>query len=157
MSDPAVATCLWFDSDAEAAARFYAGLFPGARAEVLNRQMNPDGSLGGAFIVELDLLGQRFILMNGGPQYRLTPAASVQVFVDTQDEVDSLWTALLDGGAESRCGWLTDRWGLSWQIIPRALPRLLSLPDRAAAGRVMQAMMSMIKLDIAGLEAAARG
>lgn len=153
-----VTTCLWFDHDAEAAAAFYAGLLPGGSSRVLNRQMNPDGSQGGAFLVELVLGGQTYVLMNGGPSFAPTPAASIQITVDTQAEVDRLWEALLEGGGtESRCGWLADRWGLSWQIIPRALPRLLSLPDRAAAGRAMQAMMGMVKLDIAALEAAAAG
>jgi predicted 3-demethylubiquinone-9 3-methyltransferase (glyoxalase superfamily) len=156
--EPAVATCLWYDHDAEAAAAFYATLLPGATTKVLNRQINPDGSPGGAFIVELVMGGQTYVLMNGGPTYALNPAVSIQVYVDTQAEIDRLWSALLDGGGvESRCGWLADRWGLSWQIIPRALPRLLSLPDRAAAGRAMQAMMGMVKLDIAALEAAASG
>lgn len=154
---PTVATCLWFATDPEPAARFYATLLPGGSARVLNRQVMPDGSEGGAFRVEVTLQGQRFVLMNGGPAHTLTPAASIQVHVETQDEVDALWAALLDGGSETRCGWLTDRWGVSWQIIPRALPRLLSLPDRAAAGRVLQAMMGMVKLDIAALEAAAAG
>jgi predicted 3-demethylubiquinone-9 3-methyltransferase (glyoxalase superfamily) len=154
---PSVATCLWFDTGAEAAGQFYAGLFPGATSRVLNRQMLPDNSPGAAFIVELVLQGQTFILMNGGPRYPQTPAVSIQVHVDTQDEVDRLWSALLDGGTESRCGWLSDRWGVSWQIIPRALPRLLALPDRAAAARALQAMMGMVKLDIAALEAAAAG
>jgi predicted 3-demethylubiquinone-9 3-methyltransferase (glyoxalase superfamily) len=110
---------------------------------------------GDAFIVEFTLMGQRFQAMNGGAQYRLTPAVSVSVLLDSQDEIDRLWAALLrDGGAANRCGWLTDRWGLSWQIVPRALPRLLATD---AAGPVLQAMMGMVKLDIAALEAAAAG
>ncbi|MCR8723420.1 VOC family protein [Frigidibacter sp. ROC022] len=152
---PSVATCLWFQTDPEPAAEFYAGLLPGSSWSVPNREMLPDGSLGAAFMAEVVLQGQRLILMNGGPQFKLTPAASIQVHVETQAEIDRLWSALLEGGSENRCGWLTDRWGVSWQIIPRALPRLLALPDRAAAGRAMQAMMGMVKLDIAALEAAA--
>ncbi len=106
-------------------------------------------------MVAFTLMGQQYLAMNGGPHYRLTPAVSISVHVDTQDEVDRLWTALLaEGGVESRCGWLTDRFGLSWQIIPRALPRLL---QTKAAPRVLQAMMAMVKLDIAALEAAAAG
>ena len=100
-------------------------------------------------------MGQYFVAMNGGPHYTLTPAASIFALVDTQAEVDRLWTALLaDGGQESRCGWLTDRFGLSWQIIPRALTRLM---QSDTSGRVIQAMMGMVKLDIAALEAAAKG
>lgn len=156
MAAPSVATCLWFESGAEEAARLYAGLLPGGSWQVLNRHMQPDGSEGGAFIVECVLGGQVFILMNAGAMYPQTPAASIQVHLDSQEEVDALWAGLLaDGGRENRCGWLQDRWGVSWQVIPRALARLLASPDRAAAGRVMAAMMGMVKLDVAGLEAAA--
>jgi predicted 3-demethylubiquinone-9 3-methyltransferase (glyoxalase superfamily) len=150
---PDICTALWFDSDAEAAARYYCTLFPDARIVAVHRQMG--AAQGDAFIVEFTLMGQRFQAMNGGAQYRLTPAVSVSVLLDSQDEIDRLWAALLrDGGAANRCGWLTDRWGLSWQIVPRALPRLLATD---AAGPVLQAMMGMVKLDIAALEAAAAG
>ena len=154
MPQPAVTTCLWFDSDAEAAAQFYVSLFPGARIVHIHRQIGADEPLGPAFLVEFELQGQRYAAMNGGPHYRLSPAVSIQVFVETQGEVDRLWEALLDGGTESRCGWITDRYGLSWQIIPNALPRLIAGGgDRAA--RVLQAMSGMVKLDIAALETAA--
>ena len=153
MTEPSITTALWYESGAEAAARHYCSLFAGASIDHIHPQQgDPEGR---AFLVEFTLQGQRFQAMNGGPHYRLTPAASISVLVDTQAEVDRLWQALLtDGGVESRCGWLTDRWGLSWQIVPRALPRLLQ-GDRS--GRVMQAMMGMVKLDIAALEAAAEG
>jgi predicted 3-demethylubiquinone-9 3-methyltransferase (glyoxalase superfamily) len=155
LADPSVATCLWFDGDVEEAAQFYASLIPGGTWKVLNRHMNPDGSQGNPFVAEVVLAGHSYILLNGGPHFKLSPAASIMVHVDTQDEVDRLWSALLDGGGEeSRCGWLADRFGVSWQILPRTLPRPLSQSDRAAAGRVMQAMMGMVKLDIAALEAA---
>jgi predicted 3-demethylubiquinone-9 3-methyltransferase (glyoxalase superfamily) len=146
-----VATCLWFDHDAEAAARFYCSLLPGsAVTRVFPALGDPKGR---AFMVEFDLMGQRYQAMNGGPHYVLNPAASIVVAVETQAEIDRLWAALLqDGGRESRCGWLTDRWGLSWQILPQALMQLIS---GDASGRVAQAMMAMVKMDIAGLEAAA--
>ena len=151
MADPSVATCLWFDSDGEAAARHYVSLFPDSAITAIFHQNGDPGAA--AFIVEFTLIGQRYWLLNGGPHHQLTPACSISVHVDSQAEVDHLWTALLaGGGTESRCGWLSDRWGLSWQIIPRALPRLLK---SGTPGRVLQAMMGMVKLDIAALEAAA--
>lgn len=152
---PSVRTCLWFDSAAEAAARTYVALLPGSRIDHIYPQRgDPEGR---AFMVQLDLMGQKYSLLNGGPHYKLTPAASVEVHLDTQAEVDRLWDALLEGGRPSRCGWLTDRWGVSWQIIPRTLMRLMQTEDAAQAQRVTQAMMAMIKLDGPALEAAARG
>lgn len=153
MTAPEISTCFWFDTQAEEAARFYCSLFDGSEVtEVFYKGGDPAN---GAFTVAFTLMGQKYWCLNGGPHFKLTPAVSITVYIDTQAEVDRLWSALLaDGGAESRCGWLTDRFGLSWQIIPRALPRLLKSDD---SGRVMQAMMGMIKLDIAGLEAAAKG
>ena len=153
MIAPAISTCLWFESHAQEAATFYCSLFPDARiTQVFRQQGDPQNR---AFLVEFTLMGQAYSAMNGGPHYKLTPAASVVVLVDTQAEVDHLWSALLaDGGSPSRCGWLTDRYGLSWQIIPRALPRLMQADT---SGRVVQAMMTMVKIDVAGLEAAAAG
>ncbi|MEO8241287.1 MAG: VOC family protein [bacterium] len=152
MSAPSITTCLWYDSQAEEAATLYCSLFPDA--SITNRLPQIGDPQGRAFLVEFTLMGQGYTAMNGGPHYTLSPAASMMVMVDSQAEVDRLWTALLDGGQESRCGWLTDRFGLSWQIIPRALPRLMQADP---SGRVVRAMMGMIKLDIATLEAAARG
>lgn len=153
MPVPSIQTCLWFNDSAELAATLYCSLFPDAKITNVFRQGGaPDAP---AFMVEFILMGQSYAAMNGGPHYTLTPAASIVAHVDTQAEVDQLWAALLaDGGVESRCGWLTDRYGLSWQIIPRALPRLLQADP---SGRVMQAMMGMVKIDVAALEAAARG
>lgn len=153
MPVPSIQTCLWFNDSAELAATLYCSLFPDAKITNVFRQGGaPDAP---AFMVEFSLMGQSYAAMNGGPHYTLTPAASIVALVDTQAEVDHLWAALLaDGGVESRCGWLTDRYGLSWQIIPRALPRLLQADP---SGRVMQAMMGMVKIDVAALEAAARG
>jgi predicted 3-demethylubiquinone-9 3-methyltransferase (glyoxalase superfamily) len=153
MTAPSASTCLWFDNCAEDAARLYCSLVDDARVTNVFREQG--SSSGRAFLVEFELAGQRLVAMNGGPHYTLTPAASIILHLDTQAEVDRIWSALLaDGGTESRCGWLTDRFGLSWQIIPRALPRLLQSDP---TGRVMQAMMAMVKIDIATLEAAAKG
>lgn len=153
MPAPSIQTCLWFNDSAEQAAALYCSLLPDARiTDVFRQGSAPDAP---AFLVEFSLMGQSYAAMNGGPHYVLSPAASIVAHVDTQAEVDDLWAALLaDGGVESRCGWLTDRYGLSWQIIPRALPRLLR-SDKT--GKVMQAMMGMVKIDAAALESAARG
>ncbi len=152
MADPAISTCLWFDDQAEHAAKFYCSLFEESEiTEVFYKGGDPAA---GAFTVAFTLMGQKYWGLNGGPHYALSPAVSITVYIDTQAEVDRLWAALLDGGLENRCGWLTDRFGLSWQIIPRALPRLLQADT---SGRVMQAMMGMVKLNIAELEAAAKG
>lgn len=153
MTAPTISTCLWYEKDAEAAATLYCSLFNDAAiTNVFRQQGDPENK---AFLVEFTLMGQSYMAMNGGPHYKLTPAASIFALVEGQVEVDRLWAALLAGGGqESRCGWLTDRYGLSWQIIPRALTRLMQ-SDKS--GRVAQAMMGMVKIDVAGLEAAARG
>ncbi len=153
MTAPAITTCLWFEKDAEAAATLYCSLFPDAAiTNIFRQQGDPQNR---AFLVEFTLMGQAFMAMNGGPHYKLSPAASIFALVEDQQEVDRLWAALLEGGGqESRCGWLVDRFGLSWQIIPRALTRLMK-SDRS--GRVAQAMMAMVKIDVAALEAAAKG
>lgn len=144
---PKVRTCLWFDSNGEEAAEFYVSIVPGSAIEVVSGP-----------VVELSLAGTPYTFLNGGPQYKLSPAASIVVRTADQAETDRLWTALLaDGGEESRCAWLIDRFGVSWQVVPDALPRLLGAEDREAAGRAMQAMMRMGKIDIAALETAFRG
>ena len=143
---------LWYDGNVAEAMELYRSVFPSSK--VLNKLSGPDGSLMGATF-ELD--GQRFIAFNGGPNLKLTPAVSMYINCDTQDEVDELWTKLTEGGAESQCGWLVDRFGLSWQIIPSILPELLGDPDRDKAGRAMQAMLTMRKIDIAALKQAAGG
>lgn len=153
MTAPSIQTCLWYDDQAEPAATLYCRLFPDAAiTNVFRQQGSPDSK---PFMVEFTLMGQSYAAMNGGPHYRLTPAASIVAHVDGQAEVDQLWDALLaDGGVESRCGWLTDRYGLSWQIIPRALLRLLKADQ---SGRVVRALRAMVKIDVAALEAAAKG
>lgn len=149
-----VQTCLWFDHQAQEAAETYVSLLPGSRILATYPMRGVPGQ---TFLVHVELLGQRYSFLNGGPYYKLTAAASIEVHLDTQAEVDRLWDALIDGGEPMRCGWLTDRFGVSWQIIPRVLIDLLLTPDDAVAGRVTQVMMGMIKLDAAALEAAARG
>jgi predicted 3-demethylubiquinone-9 3-methyltransferase (glyoxalase superfamily) len=143
---------LWYDGHVAEAMAHYRSIFP--EATVSNTMPGPDGTLMSATF-EMD--GQSFIAFNGGPGPRLTPAVSMYVNCETQDEVDDLWAKLTEGGAESQCGWLVDRFGLSWQIIPSILAKLLGDPDREKAGRVMNAMLGMRKIDIAGLERAAAG
>jgi predicted 3-demethylubiquinone-9 3-methyltransferase (glyoxalase superfamily) len=149
---PKMTPFLWFNCDVREAVEFYRSIFPGSR--VLNPMPGPNGSLMSATF-ELD--GQRFIAFNGGPDIQLTPAVSMFVNCETQAEVDELWEKLTEGGSESRCGWLVDRFGLSWQIIPTILPKLLGDPDPAKAGRAANAMLAMQKIDIAALERAAAG
>lgn len=149
-----VKTCLWYDGVAEQAARFYVSLIPDSEIAGLFRPDETQPPL----IVEFTLAGTPYLALNGGPMFRHSEAASIAVTTADQAETDRLWAALTaDGGAESQCGWLKDRFGLSWQIVPEALPRLLSDPDKAASGRVMQAMMGMKKIVIEELEAAHRG
>jgi len=144
---------LWYDGKVEEAMNLYRSVF--TNAKVLATSPGPDGSMMSATI---ELEGQQLILFNGGPHYQLTPAVSMYVNCETQAEVDDLWGKLLAGGGqETQCGWLQDRFGLSWQIIPSILPKLLQDKDREKAGRAMNAMLKMKKIDIAGLERAAAG
>ncbi|MEO3872154.1 VOC family protein [Nonomuraea sp. B12E4] len=145
-----VTTFLWFDDQAEEAATFYTSLIPGSRVVDVQRQ----GEEGPAMVVTFELAGQRYQALNGGPQYTLTPAMSLYVDCESQEEVDELWAKLTEGGKELQCGWLTDRFGLSWQIIPRQLPELLAHPDPVKAQQAMQAMLGMRKIDIKGLQQA---
>ncbi|MCB9832257.1 MAG: VOC family protein [Planctomycetes bacterium] len=155
MSESAkVKTCLWFESQAEEAAAFYVSLLPGS---AVTTSFRPDPG-GPALMVEFELAGTPYQALNGGPMYRLNEAASISVTTEDQAETDRLWEALVAGGGRaSRCGWLVDRFGLSWQIVPRSLGRCLAAPDREAAGRAMQAMFQMSKIDIAAIEKAFRG
>lgn len=146
-----VKTCLWFDGAAEEAARFYTGLIENSRITNISRMGDDQPAL----MVSFELDGTPYQALNGGPQFKFTEAASISVTTADQAETDRLWTALTaDGGQESMCGWLKDRYGLSWQIVPAALPSFLGHPDKEAAGRAMQAMLKMRKIDIAALEAA---
>lgn len=141
---------LWFDGNAEEATTFYVSVFKNSK--VLRVMPGPDGkAMGTSFQIE----GQEFHTLNGGPQYKFTPAISLFVNCETQEEVDDLWNKLTaDGGRADRCGWLVDKFGLSWQIIPLVLGRLMGDKDRVKAGRVVQAMLQMDKIDIAGLQRA---
>lgn len=154
MHTPTVSTCLWFHGDAEEAVRFYTGLIPNSR---ITGEFRPDPG-GPPVMVTFLLDGVPFKALNGPVPFPFTEAASIVVTTPDQAETDRLWNGLIaDGGSESQCAWLKDRFGLSWQIVPEALPRLLNDPDRAAAGRAMQAMFQMRKIDVAGLEKAFRG
>lgn len=143
---------LWYEGNVAEAMDFYRSVFP--ESKVVGTMPGPNGTLMGATF-ELD--GQRFIAFAGGPHLKLTPAVSMYINCESQAEVDELWARLTDGGSESQCGWLVDRFGLSWQIVPSILPKLLSDPDREKAGRAMNAMLKMKKIDIAALERAAAG
>lgn len=149
---------LWFDNNAEEAAEFYIGLFPDSRIVSVHRAAadNPSTRKDAVLVVEFMLAGRRYVGINGGPQFPFTEAVSFQIDCADQAEVDHYWDMLTaDGGAPGPCGWCKDRFGLSWQVVPGRLQELLSSPDRDAAGRAMQAMMKMGKLDIAALERAA--
>lgn len=152
MSDkPKVRTCLWFDGRGEEAAKFYVSLLPDSHIETVSR---PDPK-GPALVVEFALAGAPYMVLNGGPQFAHTPAASISVLTADQAETDRLWDALFGGGGSAgHCAWLTDKFGVSWQIVPDAVPRLLGADDKAAAMRARDAMMAMGKIDIAALEAA---
>ncbi len=155
-----MAICLWFDGDAEAAANFYASVFPDSRVNAVHRSPAdyPSGKTGDVLTVEFTVLGQAFLGLNGGPIFKPNEAVSFQVYTDTQEETDRYWNAIVgSGGQESDCGWCKDKWGFSWQITPRALMQAISSPDKAAAKRAMEAMMTMRKIDIAAVEAAAQG
>ena len=149
---------LWFDNQAEEAARFYTAIFDNSKILSVARYGDAGpGPKGSVMTIEFDLDGQRFVGLNGGPHFKFTEAISFVVNCQTQEEVNQYWNRLSEGGQEVQCGWLQDKYGLSWQIVPEARPRLLKDPDPARANRVMKAMMQMKKIDIAGLEAAARG
>jgi predicted 3-demethylubiquinone-9 3-methyltransferase (glyoxalase superfamily) len=154
-----IAPCLWFDGEAEEAANFYVSLLSDSHIDQVQRNVtdSPAGKAGTVLTVEFTLAGQRFLALNGGTRFEYTPAISFQVDCADQAEVDRLWDALSHGGASNRCGWLKDRYGVSWQIVPTMLPTLLGDRDPVKAQRVMQAMLQMSKLDIAALEAAHAG
>ncbi|HEY8239631.1 MAG TPA: VOC family protein [Candidatus Limnocylindrales bacterium] len=150
---------LWFDGNAEEAAEFYTSLFPNSRVGKVERAASdtPSGPEGMVITVAFTLDGREYVGLNGGPDFKFTEAVSLSIDCADQAEVDHYWAKLVEGGGEySVCGWLKDRFGLSWQVIPRALPELLASPDRAAAKRVMEAMLQMTKLDVAELERAAQ-
>jgi predicted 3-demethylubiquinone-9 3-methyltransferase (glyoxalase superfamily) len=153
-----ITTFLTYDTQAEEAATLYTSLFGGTIKETMRYPAGGPKPEGEVLTVTFELLGQTYIALNGGPSFTFTHGFSLMVQVDTQAEVDRLWTKLLaDGGKEIQCGWLVDRFGLSWQIVPRQLGAMLADKDRAKAGRAMKAMMGMQKLDLAKLQAAFDG
>lgn len=152
---PKITPFLWFDDNAEEAMNFYTSIFKNAQVGRVSRY--PEGAPGPAGKVmsaTFQLEGQEFMALNGGPQFKFTEAISFFVTCETQEEVDELWAKLSAGGKESRCGWLKDRFGLSWQIIPSALGKMLGDKDREKAQRVVKAMLQMNKIDLAGLQRA---
>jgi predicted 3-demethylubiquinone-9 3-methyltransferase (glyoxalase superfamily) len=151
-----ITPCLWFDTEGEDAARFYTSVFPNSRIVEVTRYGSAGPRREGMVMtVTFELEGQTFTALNGGPDFSFDEAISFEVACETQEEVDRYWTTLSEGGEQGPCGWLKDRFGLSWQIIPTVLPRLLADPDREKAQRVMAAMLKMKKIEIDELERAA--
>jgi predicted 3-demethylubiquinone-9 3-methyltransferase (glyoxalase superfamily) len=151
-----ITPCLWFDTEGEEAANFYTSVFPNSKILDVSRYgeagPRPEGTV---MVVSFELDGQKFTALNGGPEFTFSEAISFQVSCENQEEVDAFWSKLSDGGEEGPCGWLKDKFGVSWQIVPTALPRLLGNPDREKSQRVMQAMLKMKKIEIGELERAA--
>ena len=155
---PAITPFLWFNDKAEEAANFYVSIFPNSKILSVSRYGDAGpGPKGSVMTVNFELDGHAFTALNGGPHYSFTPGVSFLVPCDTQQEVDHYWQKLTAGGKPVQCGWLEDKFGLSWQIVPKALFRLMKGTDPAAAQRVTKAMLQMVKLDVARLEEAARG
>jgi predicted 3-demethylubiquinone-9 3-methyltransferase (glyoxalase superfamily) len=155
-----ISPCLWFDGEAEEAARFYVSLLPDSKIDKIRKNSvdGPAGKAGTVLLVLFTLAGQDYMAVNGGRRFEYTHAISFKIDCADQAEVDRLWDGLSrDGGSVERCGWLKDRYGVSWQIVPSVLPELLGGPDSAGAQRAMQAMLQMVKLDIAELQKAYRG
>ena len=155
-----ISPCLWFDGEAEEAAKFYVSLLPDSRIDKIQKNPvdGPAGKAGTVLVVQFTLAGQEYLALNGGMRFEYTHAVSFKIDCKDQVEVDRLWDALSsNGGSVERCGWLRDRYGLYWQIVPSILPELLGGPDRAGAQRAMQAMLKMVKLDIAELRKASKG
>ncbi len=155
-----ITPCLWYDGKAEEAATLYASIFPDSSVDAVHRAPTdyPSGKAGDVLTVDFTVMGMKFMGLNGGPHFTFDEAVSFQVHTEDQEETDRYWNALLaSGGKTSACGWINDRFGLSWQITPKRLSEMMTSPDRAAAARAMQAMMDMVKIDIATLERAFAG
>jgi predicted 3-demethylubiquinone-9 3-methyltransferase (glyoxalase superfamily) len=154
-----ISPCLWFDGEAEEAANFYVSLLADSRIIKVQKNLvdGPAGKAGTVLVVQFSLAGQEYMALNGGMRFEYTPAISFKIDCADQPEVDRLWDALSKDGSVQRCGWLRDRYGISWQIVPSVLPQLLGGPDRAGAERAMHAMLQMVKLDIGALQRAYDG
>jgi predicted 3-demethylubiquinone-9 3-methyltransferase (glyoxalase superfamily) len=157
-----ITPCLWFDTEAEDAAKFYVSVFPNARMGRVSRYGKEGFEIHGkkagtVMVAEFEIDGQTFVALNGGPHFKFSEAISFQVHCENQDEIDYFWAKLSAGGSEGRCGWLKDKFGLSWQVVPTALPQLLMDPDPAKSQRVTKAFLQMNKFDIAALRRAAEG
>ena len=154
-----ITPCLWFDGDAEEAAKFYVSLLPNSHIDEVFRSPadTPSGKAGSVLTVEFTLAGTRYLGLNGGSNFTFNQAVSFMINCDSQEEVDRLWNAIKREGKEIACGWISDKWGLPWQIVPNRLSELIKDPDPVRARRAMEAMMQMVKIDIAELERAVKG
>jgi len=154
-----IAPCLWFDTQAEEAAKFYTSVFENSRIKQISRYGNAGREVhgkepGSVMVVEFEIEGQTFTALNGGPHFKFNEAVSFQVMCDTQDEIDRFWSKLSQGGQEGQCGWLKDKYGLSWQIVPSALPQMMTNAQGARLDRVIDAVMKMRKFELKNLEQA---
>jgi predicted 3-demethylubiquinone-9 3-methyltransferase (glyoxalase superfamily) len=157
-----ITPCLWFDIEAEAAAQHYTAIFPNSRIKQISRYGAAGRDVhgkeaGSVMTVAFEIEGQTFVALNGGPHFKFNEAVSFQVMCDTQDEIDRYWSRLSEGGREGQCGWLKDKYGLSWQVVPTVLPELIADASGAALERMMNAIMSMKKFDVATLQQARAG
>jgi predicted 3-demethylubiquinone-9 3-methyltransferase (glyoxalase superfamily) len=155
-----IVPCLWFDTEAEIAAKHYASIFKNSKVGKISRYPDEGQDIhhkeaGSVMTVEFELEGMSFLGLNGGPQFKFDEAVSFQILCDSQEEVDYFWSRLSAGGSEGPCGWVKDKFGLSWQVVPKVLPELLKQDNAQKAGRVMKAMLKMGKIDIAALQQAA--
>lgn len=154
-----ITTCLWFNENAEQAVQYYASVFTNVKVGAIARYGDEGANVSGrpkgsAMTVEFEIAGMKFLALNGGPHYQFSPATSFMIHCDTQEEIDHYWEKLGDGGVLQQCGWLTDKFGVTWQVLPTALSNLMKDPDAAKVERVMHAMLQMKKLDIAALKRA---
>jgi predicted 3-demethylubiquinone-9 3-methyltransferase (glyoxalase superfamily) len=157
-----ITPCLWYDKEAEDAAKFYVSIFPNSKLGRISYYGNEGqeihgGRPGSVLYVEFEIDGQPFVAMNGGPLFKFNEAVSFQVHCETQEEIDYFWDRLTEGGQEVQCGWLKDKYGLSWQVVPTVMAKMMTDPDRAKSDRVMKAFLQMKKYDIAALERAYAG
>ncbi len=157
-----IAPCLWFDTQAEEAAKFYTSVFKNSRIKQISRYGEAGREVHGkkagtVMVAEFEIEGQTFIALNGGPQFKFDEAVSFQVFCDSQEEIDYFWDKLCEGGKEGPCGWLKDKYGLSWQVVPSVLPQMMTDAGRAGSDRVMKAVLQMKKFDLAALQRAYAG